>query len=114
MLEGGIDLAIVQPLAAQVETDLERAMSLGGTGPHRHGTIAFVIDPVVTAAVVDHRLDHLFLIALLAQASGQLRLGTLAAGQTAHGIAAGSGQLFGKGRLGGLDRFGHGFINHHK
>ena len=112
MLEGGINLDIAQPLAAQVETDLERAMPLGGTSPHRYGTVALVIDPVIAATVVEHGVDHFLLEALLTQAPGQLRLGALAPCQAAHGEGAGGGQLLLKGGFDGLGRVGNGFINH--
>ncbi|MNS75552.1 hypothetical protein D3C72_1090740 [compost metagenome] len=84
-------------------------MALGRTGSHRHGAVTIVIDPVVAAAILDNRLDHLFIEALQPQPLGQLRLGALAASQTAHGKGAGGGKQFFKGEFNG---FGGGFIDH--
>ncbi|MNF08050.1 hypothetical protein D3C80_2083640 [compost metagenome] len=67
-------------------------MPLGGTGPHGHGAIALVIDPVITAAIVEHRADHLIVEALFAQAVRQFGLSTLPARQAAHGKGTGCGK----------------------
>ena len=107
MIQGSLDLGVIQPLATQVEADPERTMAFGRTGPHRHGTVTIVIDPAIATAMVEYNGDHLLLESLLTQASGQLGFSTFAAGKTAHGKGAGGGDLLFKGQFDGLARLVH-------